>query len=73
MPKQNCDCRKKWYKSRRKTKVSKAEVYLYLILQLGRITAINLIDLEELPSIIKEAWREENVLLQIAILKVYFE
>ena len=30
------------------------KVYLYLILQLGRITVISLMDLEELLSIIKE-------------------
>ena len=41
----------------------RVEVYLHLILQLGCIIAINLIDLEELPSIIKEARYKENVLL----------
>jgi len=41
----------------------RVKVYLRLILQLSRITAISLIDLEELPSIIKEARRKENVLL----------
>ena len=41
----------------------RAEIYLYLILQLGRIIAISLMDLEELLFIIKEARRKENVLL----------
>ena len=63
MPKQNCDYRKKWYKDQWKTKTGRAEVCLYLILQLGRITAISSMDLEELLSIIKEARREENILL----------
>ena len=63
MPKQNYDCRKKWYKGWQKIKAGRAEVYLCLILQLGCIIAISLIDLEELLSIIEEAWREENVLL----------
>jgi hypothetical protein len=43
--------------------VGRVEICLRLILQLGRIIAISLIDLEELLSIIKEAWRKENVLL----------
>ena len=43
--------------------VGRVEVYLRLILQLGYIIAISLIDLEELPSIIKEAQRKENILL----------
>ena len=34
--------------------VDRVEVYLHLILQLGYITVISLIDLEELLSIIKE-------------------
>ena len=63
MPKQNCDCKKKWYKSRRKTGAGRVKVYLYLILQLSRIIAISSIDLEELLSIIEEARREENILL----------
>ena len=70
MPKQNCNYRKKWYKGRRKTEVGRAKVCLRLILQLGRITVISLMDLEELLFIIEEAWREENILLQIAVLKV---
>ena len=63
MLKQNYNYKKKWYKSRQKIGVGRAEVYLHLILQLSHITAINLIDLEELLSIIKEVWCEENVLL----------
>ena len=55
MPKQKCNYRKKWYKDWQKTKIGKVKVYLYLILQLGYIIAISLIDLEELPLIIKEA------------------
>jgi len=39
------------------------EVCLRLTLQLSYIIAINLINLEELPSIIKEARCKENVLL----------
>ena len=38
------------------------ETRLRLILQLGCITAISSMDLKELPSIIKETWRKENVL-----------
>ena len=49
--------------------VGRVKVRLRLILQLGRIIAINLIDLEELLSIIKEARRKENVLLEMAVLK----
>ena len=55
MPKQNRDYKKKWYKGQRKIGVSRVEIHLYLILQLGHITVISLIDLEELLSIIKEA------------------
>ena len=51
----------------------RVKVYLRLILQLSRITAISLIDLEELLSIIKEAWYKENVLSQIAVLKAYLK
>ena len=54
MPKQNCNCRKKWYKNWQKTGAGRAEVYLHLILQPGHIIAINSMDLEELPSIIEE-------------------
>jgi len=43
--------------------VGGAEIRLRPTLQPGCITAISLIDLEELLSIIKEARREENVLL----------
>ena len=41
----------------------RAKVYLPLILQPSHITAISSIDLEKLPLIIKEAQREENILL----------
>ena len=73
MPKQNRNYRKKWYKGQRKTGVDGAEVYLRLILQLGYIIAISLIDLKELLSIIKETQRKENILLQMAVLKVYLK
>jgi len=63
MPKQNCDYRKKWYKGQQKMGAARAEICLRLTLQLGRITAISSMDLEKLPSIIKEARCEENVLL----------
>ena len=66
MPKQNCNYRKKWYKGQQKIEVGGAgrvEVYLCLILQLDCITAISLMDLEELLSIIEKTWREENILL----------
>jgi hypothetical protein len=43
--------------------VGGVEIRLHLILQLGCIIAISLIDLEELLSIIKEAWYKENILL----------
>ena len=46
-----------------------AKIYLYPILQLSYITVISLMDLKELPSIIKKAWHKENILLQIAVLK----
>ena len=53
--------------------MGRAEVRLRPILQPGRIIAISLMDLEELPSIIEEARREENVLLQMAVLKACLE
>ena len=55
MPKQNRNRRKKWDKGRRKTGAGGVEVRLRPTLQLGCITAISLIDLEELLSIIEEA------------------
>jgi hypothetical protein len=70
MPKQNRNYRKKWYKGWRKTGAGGVEVRLRLILQPGHIAAISLMDLEELPSIIKEARHKENILSQIAVLKV---
>ena len=54
MPKQNRDCRKKWYKNQQKMGVNKIEVYLHPTLQPGCIIAISLMDLKELLSIIKE-------------------
>ena len=63
MPKQNCNHKKKWYKGWWKTEAGRVKVYLRLTLQLGYIAVISLIDLEELPFIIKEAWCEENILL----------
>ena len=63
MPKQNCNYRKKWYKSQQKTGAGRAEVYLYPTLSLGYIIAISLMDLEELLFIIKKAWCKENILL----------
>ena len=49
----NRDCRKKWYKGgRQKAEIGGVESYLRLTLQPGRIIVINLINLEELPSII---------------------
>jgi len=66
MAKKNRDYRKKWYKGQQKTRAGGAggaEVRLRPTLQPSHIMVINLMDLEELPSIIKEAWRKENVLL----------
>ena len=63
MPKQNRNYRKKWYNSWQKMGAGRVEVYLRPTLQLSRIAAISSMDLEELPSIIKEAWRKENILL----------
>jgi len=48
----------------------RVKVCLRLTLQPSHIAAISSIDLEELPSIIEEAWCKENILSQIAILKV---
>src|SRR6266699_6231667 len=73
MPKQNRDRRKKWYKGRRKTGAGGAEVRLRPTLQPGHIIAISPMNLEELPSIIEEARREENVLSQMAVLKACLE
>ena len=43
----NRDFRKKWYRgSQRKAKINRVEIYLRLTLQLGRITAINWINLK---------------------------
>ena len=43
----NRDCRKKWYRGGwQKAGIDRVEIYLRLILQLGRIVVINWMDLE---------------------------
>ena len=54
MPKPNHNYRKRWYKGWWKIGAGGVEVCLHPTLQLGCITAISLMDLEELLSIIEE-------------------